>query len=324
LGARARCCGAELGARPSSCRQTESSAGMEGTLRDVTAGGIIVGTWRGKDEEQRGSPMLSMFRIFPLESAIVMQRGIELGVACNCFLASHCALLIREYRDTTATFDRLLLWACMIRLLLMAPRPIYWIRTWRLFVDARQQPTPKLVAQRLVDIYAHPFAKERCLLIAYYAWLICCFVVLSLWMLCEGIFYDTLVFRLWRHCAMSFAGICLHRLACVSLFSLLVNRNSRQGEAAEALDKYTKKVWWFGALFKLGGFSGGTCDGMKWQGSNMNCSICLGCFALGQRLRVLRCGHYFHCACVDTWLLRHRNSCPLCLLVVGPTASVAG
>ena len=33
----------------------------------------------------------------------------------------------------------------------------------------------------------------------------------------------------------------------------------------------------------------------------------------GPAIRELRCGHAFHAACVDTWLLQHANvTCPLC------------
>ncbi|XP_062208646.1 RING-H2 finger protein ATL66-like [Phragmites australis] len=42
------------------------------------------------------------------------------------------------------------------------------------------------------------------------------------------------------------------------------------------------------------------------------CSICLGEFAEGEKVKTLpRCGHGFHPECVDVWL-RARASCPLC------------
>lgn len=43
-----------------------------------------------------------------------------------------------------------------------------------------------------------------------------------------------------------------------------------------------------------------------------DCSICMTPFAAGDRVRVLRCKHEFHAACVDVWLVR-RHKCPLCL-----------
>lgn len=46
--------------------------------------------------------------------------------------------------------------------------------------------------------------------------------------------------------------------------------------------------------------------------SASECSICLGEFDDGDKVKVLpKCRHCFHCECVDKWL-RTRSSCPLC------------
>ena len=50
------------------------------------------------------------------------------------------------------------------------------------------------------------------------------------------------------------------------------------------------------------------------------CAVCLGDFEQGDLLRQMRCGHRFHCACIDEWLIgkgrAHASSrlpaCPLC------------
>ncbi|KAL2500308.1 RING-H2 finger protein ATL72 [Forsythia ovata] len=42
------------------------------------------------------------------------------------------------------------------------------------------------------------------------------------------------------------------------------------------------------------------------------CSICLGEFVEGEKIRVLpKCSHGFHVSCIDTWLVSH-PSCPNC------------
>jgi len=41
------------------------------------------------------------------------------------------------------------------------------------------------------------------------------------------------------------------------------------------------------------------------------CTICLSDFEAQEELRVLPCGHAFHCDCVDQWLTLHGN-CPNC------------
>ena len=46
------------------------------------------------------------------------------------------------------------------------------------------------------------------------------------------------------------------------------------------------------------------------------CTMCLDPFAQGDQLRILPCGHAFHLACVDRWLIEvqvgQRRSCPVC------------
>ncbi|CAN1771955.1 RING-H2 finger protein ATL72 [Linum perenne] len=45
---------------------------------------------------------------------------------------------------------------------------------------------------------------------------------------------------------------------------------------------------------------------------NEECSICLGEFSDGERVRVLpKCSHEFHVWCIDQWLALH-SSCPIC------------
>ncbi|TBU07731.1 hypothetical protein CWI39_0278p0020 [Hamiltosporidium magnivora] len=46
------------------------------------------------------------------------------------------------------------------------------------------------------------------------------------------------------------------------------------------------------------------------------CSICLLPYRVGQRLRSFKCGHYFHCKCVDKWLLGFSDKCPMCRICV--------
>ena len=29
-------------------------------------------------------------------------------------------------------------------------------------------------------------------------------------------------------------------------------------------------------------------------------------------IKKLRCGHYFHCECIDPWLLKNKAVCPVC------------
>ncbi|CAG8478333.1 10066_t:CDS:2 [Diversispora eburnea] len=42
------------------------------------------------------------------------------------------------------------------------------------------------------------------------------------------------------------------------------------------------------------------------------CPICLGDFESGEEVRILPCGHQYHTACIDTWLLEISSLCPMC------------
>ncbi|KAM0876998.1 hypothetical protein ACQ4PT_035785 [Festuca glaucescens] len=59
------------------------------------------------------------------------------------------------------------------------------------------------------------------------------------------------------------------------------------------------------------------------EGERPECAICLAEFASGDEVRVLpTCGHGFHVACVDVWLMSS-STCPSCrrTLVVAPPAT---
>jgi len=48
------------------------------------------------------------------------------------------------------------------------------------------------------------------------------------------------------------------------------------------------------------------------DGDDGTCHICLDDFELGDDLRTLPCGHFFHMRCVDVWLMEKSSCCPVC------------
>ncbi|EES03833.1 RING-H2 finger protein ATL66 [Sorghum bicolor] len=65
-------------------------------------------------------------------------------------------------------------------------------------------------------------------------------------------------------------------------------------------------------LYRPGAVGAGACAADDGAARQQCCSICLGEFQEGDKVKALpRCGHGFHPECVDAWL-RARPSCPLC------------
>lgn len=256
--------------------------------------------------ERDDSPMAEMFTLFPHESAVVMQRGIELGILCSCLLVGHCVMIVGQFWWSDAYPDGLLRNLCVVRIICALPRPYFWFRTRKLFVEARYQATPQLVTQRLLDIYSHPFGIERMLLMFYYGWLAIITVMVCLLRLQTETSFAQ---HLWRHCLLNFISIVLHRVLCVLLFYYLMQTDFKRGIPPEMLEKYTKRL-----VFTK---SGNIRDQLG-AGGDLECSICFGSYVEGEEIRKLCCHHHFHQRCVDVWLLGHQNRCPLCLFVVGP------
>jgi len=259
--------------------------------------------------EPEDSPMAEMFTLFPHESAVVMQRGIELGIICSCVLVVHCSMLVLQFWPSDRYPDWWLRCFCLARIVCAVPRPYFWFRTRKLFVEARYQPTPQMVTQRLLDIYAHPFGVERGLLLFYYGWLGCITVVVCIMRLEAE--QTTFTQQLWRHCLLNFVSIVLHRILCVLLFYYLMQSDFKRGIPPDVLEKYTKRL-------AFGRTSVGKLEQLGTE--DLECSICFGSYTDGEEIRKLSCGHHFHQRCVDVWLLGHQNRCPLCLIVVGPQA----
>ncbi|KAG8794645.1 hypothetical protein FRB91_010227 [Serendipita sp. 411] len=61
-----------------------------------------------------------------------------------------------------------------------------------------------------------------------------------------------------------------------------------------------------------------------WFASQSECAICLCDFEVGDKVRVLPCGHIFHMDEVDPWLIKQKKLCPVCKYDVTnpPTALV--
>ncbi len=42
------------------------------------------------------------------------------------------------------------------------------------------------------------------------------------------------------------------------------------------------------------------------------CNICLDCFDESSQILKLKCGHWYDYTCIENWLKKHSNKCPVC------------
>ena len=238
--------------------------------------------------------------MFPHESGIVMQRGVEMGMVLSSSLVAHCIYVLNGHDQALSrhpSMDLLFGFLLLLRVISAIPRPYLWLSIRTKFVDARAQPTPQQVTQALMSIYNNQTKLERGLLHFYYGWL----TVSSLIALFTP--YKTeFGSAVWSHLLLNFSFIVLHRLLCVILFYCLVNSDIPRGIHASVIEQESTVVS-FGESPLLG--------------SGQECSICYAEYESSEEIRILKCAHDFHKRCVDEWLTRHRNKCPMCLHDVG-------
>lgn len=244
---------------------------------------------------------------YPHESAIVLQRGVEISIILGGFLAAHCASLAWQF-PPCGDDPGLVLWAlCVLRILSFVPRTQHGVRAHREVMCARCQPTPQLITKSLVEIRAPSdtgFFRQQMML---YLWLACSFIAACALDIfgCKHVQFPA---QLRWHCLLNVLSLVLHKVLCVIIFVITTSSGGKRGIAPYALEECTRQLQFLpddAACMKALGLG------------EMDCSICLGGYEIGQDLRLLSCRHHFHKACVDTWLLQRRNHCPLCLSVVG-------
>ena len=259
-------------------------------------------------------PMSELFEMFPHESGIVMQRGIEIGVIFSSFLISHCLYILSFADRATSPFAAMdLFFECALfsRVILSIPRPYVWLSTWKRFVRARRQPTPEQVTRALTGIYNNQNGLEKFLLYFYYGWLGTVSVISLL-----TPYRTPLGSNIWRHVLLNFGLIIIHRVICIGLFYYLVNSDIPRGLHQSVLEDQSTVVE-FSTHADFSAFRDSPIASTSGQSGPPECSICYCEYEVKEQIRILKCGHDYHKSCIDQWLTRHRNRCPMCLHVVG-------
>ena len=239
--------------------------------------------------------------MFPHESGIVMQRGVEMGMVLSTSLVAHSLYLLNSVDRAESphpNMDLVFEFFLLVRVISAIPRPYLWLSIRSKFIHARAQATPQQVAEALLGIYNNQTSLEKFLLYFYYIWLL----VTSLLALFTP-FKTPFGSLVWGHLLLNFTLIISHRVVCIAMFYYLVNSDLPRGINVSVINKASRVEI----------FSGIPTD-------DDECSICYAQYTAGDTVRVLQCGHEFHVNCVDEWLTRHRNKCPVCLHTVGPNS----
>jgi hypothetical protein len=199
----------------------------------------------------------------------------------------------------------------LFRLLCAIPRPYYWVNSWKKFTHARFQPTPDMITQELIQIYNNPLPAEKVLLYLYYVWLGVSSVV--------ALFtpYRTeLCSAVWKHMLYNFACIVGHRIICIVMFYSLIHSDIPRGAHLSVINSNSKSVPYTTVEAYRDLLGSRATEGTP------ECSICYADYSSGDSLRILPCCHDFHQSCIDQWLTRHRNRCPMCQVVVGKSKNL--
>jgi hypothetical protein len=245
--------------------------------------------------------MSELFAMFPHESGIALQRGIEIGIIFSSLLISHCFYILhsRKSRDSIhplmdLSFEILLL----ARLVSSIPRPYWWIHSRKRLIAAQMERTPQMIASALYRIHGSPSVYERFLLYFYYGWLT---ITGGLAMLTP--YRTPFGLAVWRHILLNIGCIVVHRIICVILFYYLINADLPRGLHPSVIASETVLIH-FGVSPSPPKLS-------------TDCSICYIEYSKSEKVRILPCGHDYHMVCIDEWLTRHRNRCPMCMHIVG-------
>jgi Ring finger domain len=237
-----------------------------------------------------------LFNLYPIEAAIVLQRGLEIGAFISLLSLSHCCYLLSHFPSSEPAVDEIAVAVlAVLRLLAALPRPLFWLKARRLLVHARGAAHPQAVARRLIAAGERLAGSvvERMLMWGFYSWI-------ALTLAISGFSASPWLSRFWRHAWATVAVLVLHRILGVAFFLILLKSDLPRGLSNEAL----------AAATRLRTFE-------EAQGDGEECGICYAPYQGGESVRVLSCGHAYHPVCVDPWLQGHRSVCPLCLRGVG-------
>eukprot|EP01012_Entosiphon_sulcatum_P056237 TRINITY_DN7960_c0_g1_i1.p1 TRINITY_DN7960_c0_g1~~TRINITY_DN7960_c0_g1_i1.p1 ORF type:complete len:274 (+),score=37.76 TRINITY_DN7960_c0_g1_i1:37-822(+) len=259
--------------------------------------------------------MQDLFVQYPVECAILMRRVLLIGCGPFTVLAAHNALLLRRAWQDEPADERGLeftaLWAfSMLRLVAFVPRPFLWYCLLQMYNHARRLPSPQQIGEYLTAIQ-HTWQVKVNMRLTQFAYFYLTLTFLWTWSAWDRYPTATLARQLFAHCCCSVLVMASYQLCAVFFFYRLLNADLDRGVSREVLEKHS-------CLTVFGEEPERDKEELE-----ETCSICFHEYATGDTVRKLLCRHNFHARCIDHWLVKRKNLCPLCARPVGASADAA-
>jgi len=248
-----------------------------------------------------------IFREHPHECCVFYRTMIILGIWPTIFLVLHHAYLLQTtlncYERYCTKHERFWFYWCLLRLGMVIPRPIWWLRAVNSYTRAMRAQNPQEITRRLIVIHQSWWIKMNHTFGTFFTiWL------LMTCALCYSDFFKCHFSKLlWNHCLLNLANQLAQRLVSIGMLLYLTNANMKRGITESMLSHHSEIIVYGNeeqAREKLGP-------------RTMECSICFASYCKGDRIRLIKCSHHYHEHCIDPWLIRYRNRCPLCNYAVG-------
>jgi len=272
--------------------------------------------------ETHNNSLTELAKGFPDETVGYLKSSLLVGGFCGILVAfPSAALLFFEWERCALCEKPFRLWLVIAALLHFVQAPLRFGCFQRLASGARvsasalgQQSDDELQHRQQVCALIASIVKTRSWRVSQAAsgvslgW----FLVGAVWVLstspsqqgCPEAWYLTLL-------VLMLAGIKI--VVSIVFFRLTFCSDIARAALASQVERSSSPDKTCGANpARLEEFLSPVCDdAYSTEESGCHCSVCLSNFHKGQRLRVLPCGHYFHQACVDQWLMK-TCACPLC------------
>mmetsp|Transcript_37942 Transcript_37942/g.73482 ORF Transcript_37942/g.73482 Transcript_37942/m.73482 type:complete len:270 (+) Transcript_37942:95-904(+) len=265
--------------------------------------------------EQRRADIPDIFVRHPHEICKLYGYMIVFGMWPTLMLVLHNAYLMAAMLSCFSRHclprERFWFFWCLIRLVMVIPRPFWWLRAKNAYQSALRAPSPEEITRRLVQTQRTWWVRMN----HKFGTMFTMWLMLTLMLCYLDVFSCSFSKALWNHCLMNLVNQLLQRLVSVVLLLYFTNSNMNRGLSEHLLNMHSDVVVYEESKAK---------DSLGERA--MECSICFVKYHDGDQIRRIRCSHHYHKDCIDPWLVKYRNRCPLCNYVLGaedPPASAS-